>query len=47
MAKTIEQHVRETLGDQALTILRLTAENELLHEKVKELEAAKEGKTDG
>jgi hypothetical protein len=40
MAKSIEQLVQETLGAQALTILRLTSENESLHDRIKELEAA-------
>jgi len=40
MAKTIEQLVQDTIGAQALTILRLQSENESLHERVKELEAA-------
>lgn len=36
MAKSLEQLVQDTLGAQALTILRLQAENESLHERLKE-----------
>jgi len=39
-AKTLEHLVQDTLGAQTLTILRLQAENEALHERIKELEAA-------
>lgn len=37
-ARTLEQLVQDTLGAQALTILRLTADNEALHARIKELE---------
>lgn len=40
MARTLESLVQDTLGAQALTILRLTAENDALHERIKELETA-------
>ena len=41
MAKTLEQHVQDTIGAQVMTILQLQAENELLNEKIKEMEAKK------
>lgn len=40
MARTLEDLVEATLGRQDLTILRLQAENESLHERIKELEQA-------
>lgn len=46
-AKTLEQRVQETIGAQALTIMQVQAENELLHERIKELEAAAAEKKDG